>query len=25
MEKSQITGITERDWGRTDEIIGELK
>jgi predicted nucleotidyltransferase len=25
MEKSQITGITERDWGRTDEIIDELK
>ena len=25
MEKSQITGITERDWGRTDDIIDELK
>jgi predicted nucleotidyltransferase len=25
MEKSQIAGITERDWGRTDEIIDELK
>ena len=25
MEKSQITGIKERDWGRTDEIIDELK
>ena len=24
MEKSQIVGITERDWGRTDEIIDEL-
>jgi hypothetical protein len=24
MKKTPITGITDRDWGRTDEIIDEL-